>query len=407
MKLSVPAGFDVQEIKHTSASKGVEYFFENGKNGFTSRDGYVELTIRHFSELKLSGSVTATAMVDGVAYPTLQDAIDAAGNGDVITVLVCVNKTEQVTVSGKRLTIELGEAGYSADNIATGSRTEKVVTGTTVKINYSAPSGGGSSSGNYIVDVEDSKHGTVTVGPERADKGDTVTITVKPDKGYELDELTVTDKNGDAVKIKDKGDGKFTFTMPGSKVVVEASFKLIETEPEAPVFADVPADAYYADAVAWAVEEGITSGIGANTSSPNASCTRAQMVTFLWRANGSPKATGATPFTDVSADAYYYDAVLWAAEKGITSGTTATTFSPDAVLTHGQTVTFLWRANGSPAVSGNSFGDVAAEAYYADAVAWAVKEGITSGTGGNSFSPDAPCTRAQIVTFLYQDSKDA
>ena len=108
-------------------------------------------------------------------------------------------------------------------------------------------------------------------------------ITVKPDKGYELDELTVTDKNGDAVKIKDKGDGKFTFTMPGSKVVVEASFKLIETEPEAPVFADVPADAYYADAVAWAVEEGITSGIGANTSSPNASCTRAQIVTSLYR----------------------------------------------------------------------------------------------------------------------------
>ena len=247
--------------------------------------------------------------------------------------------------------------------------------------------------------------GGIKVSPRNAEKGETVTITVTPDDGYELDELTVTDRKGNELDLTEKAGGKFTFKMPASRVEIEVSFKLIETEPEAPAFADVPADAYYADAVAWAVKEGITSGTDTNTFSPNASCTRAQMVTFLWRANGSPKATGANPFTDVSADAYYYDAVLWAAEKGVTSGTTATTFSPDAVLTRGQTVTFLWRSNGSPAVSGNSFGDVADEAYYADAVAWAVKEGITSGTGGNSFSPDAPCTRAQIVTFLYRDAQ--
>ena len=193
-------------------------------------------------------------------------------------------------------------------------------------------SGGGSSSsgssgGDHIVSVDADKHGTVTVSPKRADKGDTVTITVRPDKGYELDELTVTDKSGDTVKLKDKGNGKFTFTMPGSKVTVEASFKQIDAEPEVPAFADVPADAWYADAVAWAVREGITTGTGANTFGPDLSCTRAQMVTFLWRANGSPKATGANPFADVSADAYYYDAVLWAAEQGVTSGTSANTFS--------------------------------------------------------------------------------
>jgi uncharacterized repeat protein (TIGR02543 family) len=270
-------------------------------------------------------------------------------------------------------------------------------------------SGGGSgssgSSGDYAVSVDAGKHGSVTVSPKRADKGDTITLTVKPDKGYELDQLTVTDKSGDRVKLKDKGNGKFTFTMPTSKVLVEASFKLIETEPEAPVFADVPADAYYADAVAWAVKEGITSGTTAAAFSPNASCTRAQMVTFLWRANGSPKATGVNPFTDVRADAYYYDAVLWAAEQGITSGTTAATFSPDATLTRGQTVTFLWRANGSPAVSGGSFGDVASDAYYAGAVAWAVSEGVTSGTTAATFSPNANCTRAQIVTFMYRDAQ--
>ena len=204
--------------------------------------------------------------------------------------------------------------------------------------------------------VDKTTHGKVTVSPSRADKGDTVTIAVKPNKGYELDELIVTAKNGDKIKLTEKADNKFTFKMPGSKVTVEASFKLIETTPEVLVFVDVPVDAYYADAVEWAVKEGITSGTSATTFSPNASCTRAQMVTFLWRANGAPKATSTNPFTDVSADAYYYDAVLWAAEKGITSGTTATTFSPDAVLTRGQTVTFLWRANGSPAVSSSRFG---------------------------------------------------
>ena len=248
-------------------------------------------------------------------------------------------------------------------------------------------------------------HGKVTVSPNRADKGDTVTITVKADKGYELDELTVTDKSGKEIKLTEKADNKFTFKMPGSKVTVAASFQQIGTEPEVPVFVDVPADAYYADAVAWAVKNGITDGTSANTFSPDMNCTRGQMVTFLWRANGSPKAATANPFTDVSSGAYYYDAVLWAAEKGITNGTSATTFSPDMVLTRGQTVTFLWRANGSPAASGSSFGDVAPGAWYANAVAWAAAEDITQGTGGNNFSPNADCTRAQIVTFMHRNAQ--
>ena len=271
-------------------------------------------------------------------------------------------------------------------------------------------SGGGSSDDDddptYSVTLpKNVKGGEVKTSHRYAEQGDTVTITVDPDKGYELDELTVTDSKGRELDLTDKGNGKYTFKMPGTRVEVEVSFKLVETEPEAPAFADVPADAYYADAVKWAVEQGITSGTSATTFSPDMSCTRAQIVTFLWRANGSPKADGANPFTDVSADAYYYDAVLWAVKEGITSGTSATTFSPDATVTRGQTVTFLYRAAGAPAVTGGSFADVAADAYYADAVAWAVKEGITSGTGGNSFSPDAPCTRGQIVTFLYRDAK--
>ena len=266
-------------------------------------------------------------------------------------------------------------------------------------------SSGSSSSGatRYTVSVEDADNGTVKVSPTRASKGSTVTITVTPDEGYELDKLIVTDKNGDKVKLTDKGDGKYTFKMPASKITVEATFAEISTEPETPVFTDVPTSAYYYDAVLWAVENGVTEGTSATTFSPDMSCTRAQMVTFLWRAAGSPEpVTTTNPFTDVNSGVYYYDAVLWAVEQGITSGTSATTFAPDATCTRAQTVTFLYRAAGSPAVSGGSFSDVSADAYYADAVAWAVSEGVTVGTSDTTFSPDMNCTRAQIVTFMYR-----
>ena len=273
-------------------------------------------------------------------------------------------------------------------------------------------SSSGSSGGDHTVSVDADKHGTVTVSPKRADKGDTVTITVKPDKGYELDELTVTDKSGDTVKLKDQGNGKFTFTMPGSKVTVEASFKQIDAEPEVPAFADVPTDAYYADAVAWAVKEGITSGTSAAMFTPNASCTRAQIVTFLWRANGSPVVNYAMSFTDVPADAYYAEAVRWAVSEGITTGTTATTFSPDATVTRAQAVTFIYRnvqAQGG-GFTGSwmfpcPFTDVPADAYYFESVQWCAMKNITSGTSADTFSPNAPCTRAQIVTFLYRETQ--
>ena len=166
--------------------------------------------------------------------------------------------------------------------------------------------------------------------------------------------------------------------------------------------------AYYEDAVLWAVSEGITSGTTANTFSPNAACTRAQAVTFLWRAAGSPAPkSAAMPFTDVAEGSYYYDAVLWAVENGITGGTDAVHFSPNATCTRAQAVTFLWRAAGSPAPKSevNPFTDVKADAYYSDAVLWAVEQGITSGTSVTTFCPSANCTRAQIVTFLYRCMK--
>ena len=191
------------------------------------------------------------------------------------------------------------------------------------------------------------------------------------------------------------------------RVEVEGSATLTVLDDFAAVkisFADVATDLYYYSAVAWAVEHGITNGTSATTFSPNAVCTRAQVVTFLWRAAGSPEPVNTVmPFSDVAEGRYYYDAVLWAVENGITNGTSATTFSPDADCTRGQIVTFLWRSQGSENASGyNPFVDVANDAYYTDAVLWAVENGITNGTGANAFSPDADCTRGQIVTFLYR-----
>ena len=243
-------------------------------------------------------------------------------------------------------------------------------------------------------------NGSITVSPKNPAKGSTVIITVEPDEGYELDEITITDKDGNSLKLTDKGDGKYSFTMPSGKVDIDATFKkLVETSP----FDDVSTNAYYYEAVKWAAENSITGGIGNGLFGPELTCSRGQIVTFLWRAAGSPEPTALSTFTDVAADAYYAKAVAWAVENGVTNGTSATTFSPDDSCTRGQAVTFLWRANGSPAVSGNSaFTDVAADAYYAAAVTWAEKNGVTGGIGGGLFGSNNNCTRAQIVTFIWR-----
>ena len=271
-------------------------------------------------------------------------------------------------------------------------------------VSYSAPySGGGSSSSSrrYDVSAPSVKHGDVTVSPKNASKGDTVTITVKPDSGYELDTLTVKDASGSKIKVKDKGDGKFTFTMPASKVTVSAEFAEIETLD----FADVSTDAYYYEAVKWAAKKGITGGTGDGTFNPNGACTRAHIVTFLWRAAGSPEPKSTVSFADVPAGSYYAKAVAWAVENGITLGTGDGTFSPNATCTRAQSVTFLYRALGTAPTTVNGFTDVTADAFYADAVAWAVESGVTNGTSASTFSPNNGCTRAQIVTFLYRTMK--
>ena len=270
-------------------------------------------------------------------------------------------------------------------------------------VSYSAPSSGGSSSYDPTYSVSTpskTKNGSVTVSPKSASKGDTVTVTVKPDSGYVLETLTVTDKNGNELTLKDKGNGKYTFTMPAGKVEVKATF--MEDNSMLNFFYDVPNNAYYYEAVKWAQEKGITGGIGNGLFGPNQPCTRAQIVTFLWRAAGSPEPKAMSSFADVSTDAYYAKAVAWAVENGITTGTGDGKFSPDATCTRAQSVTFLFRAIGKLVDSKAEFSDVLTDSYYANAVAWAVENGVTNGIGDGLFGPDNSCTRAQIVTFLFR-----
>ena len=243
------------------------------------------------------------------------------------------------------------------------------------------------------------ENGSVTVDPERARSGSRVTVTVTPDSGYKLGELVVTDKDGKKLELTDKGNGQYTFTMPSGKVEVAAEFvKEVEVSP----FADVATDAYYYDAVKWAVNKGITNGVSETLFGPDQACTRAQIVTFLWRAAGSPEPKSGSSFADVAVDAYYAKAVAWAVENGITKGTSETTFHPDETCTRAQGVTFLYRALGKLAAAQAGFTDVAADSYYADAVNWAAENGVTNGISETLFGPDGSCTRAQIVTFLYR-----
>ena len=259
--------------------------------------------------------------------------------------------------------------------------------------------GGGSSSPRYAVDLAPTEHGAVTVSPKSARKGDTVTVTAEPDSGYALDKITVKDASGKEIKLTDKGGGAYTFLMPASDVTVSAAFVKVRT---APAFGDVPTGAYYADAAAWAAEQGVTGGIGGGLFGPDQPCTRGQIVTFLWRAAGSPKPAGMSGFSDVPADSYYTDAVAWALENGITNGMADGAFRPEAPCTRAQAVTLLYRAKGAAPSTASRFTDVAADAYCAEAVAWAVENGVTQGTTDTTFSPNGGCTRAQIVTFLWR-----
>ena len=366
-------------------------------------------------KLTFEASPVATVKVNGTATGTTVPVTNDMLNGNAITVKLPLPtgfKPEQIkhissdgSVEYFLKTAKRGAKLFTvdSDNCAVFTITKFSTFELSGTVTYVEPSyySGSSSAPTYSVTVDKTENGSVTVSPKSASKGDTVTVTVKPDSGYVLETLTVTDKNGNELTLKDKGDGKYTFTMPAGKVEVKATF--MEDNSVLNFFYDVPNGAYFYEAVKWAVENGITTGVGNNLFAPEQPCTRAQIVTFLWRAAGSPEPKGAASgMTDVVSGSYYEKAVAWAIENGITTGTTTSTFSPDATCTRAQAVTFLARALKAKAASAAEFSDVPTDSYFADAVAWAAANGVTEGIGGGLFGSDNDCTRGQIVTFLYR-----
>ena len=368
------------------------YAFQGWTDGTTTYQGG--------DEYRSQKEATLTATWKKTAFTV---TLDYANNGETATENRGANEGESITLptptrSGRYAFVHWTDG---TNTYAGGAKYTVTKDATLTAVwHRTSSSSSSSSSTRYAVSVPSVANGSVSVTPTSATKGATVTITVKPNEGYELGKLTVTDQSGNRLSLTDKGNGKHTFTMPAGKVSVDTTFAKIETTIN---FRDVKQSAYYYDAVKWAVEKGITEGTSATTFSPNVSCTRAQMVTFLWRAAGSPvpKSTN-NPFKDISSTDYFYNAVLWAVENDITTGTGADTFSPTAKVNRAQTVTFLYRVAGSPASGSSSFSDVPESAYFAKAVAWADANDITNGTSNVKFSPNADCTRGQIVTLLYR-----
>lgn len=375
-------------------------------NGFSedSKSGNFSKTVKIITAQPLTGSVSISGTVkngnvlsadlanipEGLAVKYQWQVGDSA-NGTFTDIENATEATYRLTSAevGKyvRVVVTTDDVSYKGSLVATTTQAVEAKSSSSSRPRYD------------VTTPSKPENGSVTVDPERARSGSRVTVTVTPDSGYKLGELVVTDKDGKKLELTDKGNGQYTFTMPSGKVEVAAEFvKEVEVSP----FADVATDAYYYDAVKWAVEKGVTNGVSETLFGPDQACTRAQIVTFLWRAAGSPEPKSGSSFADVAADAYYAKAVAWAVENGITKGTSETTFHPDETCTRAQGVTFLYRALGKLAAAQAGFTDVAADSYYADAVNWAAENGVTKGISETLFGPDGSCTRAQIVTFLYR-----
>ncbi|WP_418973853.1 S-layer homology domain-containing protein, partial [Agathobaculum butyriciproducens] len=322
------------------------------------------------------------------------------GNPDTYTIETVAFTLKNPTKSGYTFT---GWSGTGLDG--ENNMTVTIPKGSTGNRSYTAHwrynGGGGSGYSYYTIKATAGAGGSISPsGNVSVREGKDQTFTITPDKDYAVANVKIDGKSIGAVK-------SYTFENVRRTHTIEVIFMKANGNPQIGVFVDVATGSYYEDAVDWAVENGITKGTDDTHFSPDGICTRAQAVTFLWRAAGSPKPeTRAMPFTDVPVGSYYYDAVLWAVENGITKGTSDTTFSPNMTCTRAQIVAFLWRSEKSPAAgTTNPFADVKSTAYYADAVLWAVKENITKGTTSTTFSPNADCTRAQIVTFLWRCKK--
>ena len=348
-----------------------------------------------------------TAKVGDAAAPDLTGQYEVTGlaKGEALKTqpTVAYAETPDLTKTG---TVAITVSGAAAPD--GGNYNEIVYKNGTLTISARPSSGGGggsSSTPKHTVSVPSgTTGGAVKSNISTAASGSTVTITVTPEDGYKLDSLTVTDSKGNTLKLTDKGSGKFTFTMPNGKVDIKPVFvKETAADPADDLFRDVSASDYFYEPVKWAKENGITDGVSDTEFAPHDGCTRAHTVTFLWRAAGSPEPKTAATFSDIAAGSYYAKAVAWAIENGITNGTSATTFSPDAVCTRGQMAALLHRYQHTPKTEGgNPFSDVKASDYCYDAIRWAYATGVTTGTSATTFIPAQPCTRAHLITFLYR-----
>lgn len=431
--------FAVTQTAPAAKAEGAKFGFDNLQSAADNANG---------STVVLYSGDAHKLTLDGTAKAARQTVRNASGdamtitfNGEIFALPVGETRTFVVApvtvengsgsgsgtyIAGKRVDIKAdAKDGYTfsewtaepsvAFDAAKSAETYFIMPDTAVKVtaNYtknadpvvpddnSGSSSGGSSSSSsrsHSVSIASTENGTVTANIKNAAPGTTVVLTPTPADGHRLASLAVFDKNGKQIALTLK-DGKYTFIMPSSSVEIKAEF----TVKQDMLFADVKQGDYFYDAVQWAVENGITNGVSDTLFNSDADCTRAQAVTFLWRAAGAPEPENADSFTDVPKDSYYAKAAAWAVENGIASGVSATEFAPDAICTRAQIVTFLWRAEKAPAVDAESaFTDVESDAYYADAVQWALKNGVTNGTSASAFNPDASCTRAQIVTFLWR-----
>ena len=354
----------------------------------------IRVTSVTLSESNLPLKTNQTATLTATVNPS-----DAA----VRDVTWASSDTNVARVNTAGATCEVTAVGVGTATITVTTTDGSCTASCTVTVTNASSSSGSHTTYYPVNTPAKSEGGSVVVSQKSASKGAAVTVTVTPESGYQVSSVQAVDEDGKKLTLTDKGDGKYSFVMPGSKVEVSASFAQVQKPEETSPYRDVSKDSYYYDAVQWASNKGITNGVADGVFAPDWICTRGQIVTFLWRSVGSPTPkTAEMPFADVAEDAYYAQAVLWAVENGITKGTSETTFSPDQTCTRAHAVAFLYRLVGSPAVTGSSFQDVAADAYYNAAVAWAVQQGITNGTSETTFSPDETCTRAQIVTFLYR-----
>lgn len=409
VRLPLPEGLnDPQEVMHID-DNGVRERFTG--NELTIGSNWVEVSISHFSKLIVNAEKTVAAKIGNTEYGTLQEAVNAAASGATITLQQDCD--EPITITGKSVTIDRNTHQYDSTKITLGSRCEMTDNGKNIVITYTAPthssdSDSGSDSGDYLISVDRVSGGRVTVQPGRADKGETVTITVYPNDGYELDELVVTDSRGNEIDLDARSATRFTFTMPGGKVTVEASFIREGGQTQTPqtTFADVPASAWYYDAVEYVYENGLMSGVSGGWFAPNDTLTRAMLVQTLYAMEGRPAAASAG-FADVASGDWYASAVNWAAANGVVSGVSETGFGPNNALTREQLALILYRFAQYKGYDVTGTSDLAAYAdgssvsgWAAEAMGWAVDAGLISGVGGNQIAPTGTASRAQVAQIL-------